>query len=64
MALKYYLDKRNDQTIPTSVLLRLAELTLKLNCFAFNGDLYSQTSGIMMGTPFGVNFACLFISHL
>jgi len=62
-ALKYFLDSRSDQTISTSTLLRLAELVLTVNCFEFDQRYFQQIGGTMIGTPFGVEYACLFMSH-
>ena len=63
-ALKHYLDLRQTQVPPTSTLLRLAELVLTLNNFAFNGEHYIQTSGVAMGTRMGPSYACLFVGHI
>ena len=61
-ALKHYLDLRQTQVPPTSTLLRLAELVLTLNNFAFNGEHYIQTSGVAMGTRMGPSYACLSVT--
>ena len=62
-ALEYYLNQRKDMSIPTQTLVRLEELVLTNNCMEFNGKFYSQIGGTMMGTPFGVEYSCLFMSH-
>ena len=41
-ALKYHLDLRPEQQPPTNTLVRLAELVLNLNCFAFDGNYYQR----------------------
>ena len=63
-ALKYYLDKRTELNPPTSSLIRLAELVLKNNHFEFNGDFYTQTRGVAMGTRMGPSYACLYMGLL
>lgn len=63
LALKYSLNKRDNQQISTDTILRLAEMVLTLNCFEFNGDFFAQVGGTMMGTPFGPEYACLFMSY-
>ena len=63
-ALKYHLDLRPTQEPPTSTLVRLAELVLKLNSFEFNNSFYQQVGGVAMGTKMGPNYACLFVGHV
>ncbi len=62
-SLEHYLKQRENKTIKTEVLLRLAEIVLTKNCFLFNGKYYAQCGGTMMGTPFGVEYANLFMSY-
>ena len=62
LALKRFLEKRTDKRISTTTLLRLAELVLTSNSFEFNNKFYSQIGGTMMGTPFGVEYACIYMS--
>ena len=62
-ALKYHLEREPHQEIPTDTLIRLAELVLTVNCMEFNGRFYSQVSGTMMGTPFGVEYSCSFMIY-
>ena len=38
-ALRELLDKREQHTIPTSELIRMADFVLKNNCFEFNGQI-------------------------
>ena len=61
-ALKYFLEHHDEGGIDSSAILELAELVLKVNCFGFGGKLYRQICGTMMGTPFGVEFASLFVA--
>ena len=63
-ALKYHLDLRPEQQPPTNTLVRLAELVLNLNCFAFGGNYYQQVGGVAMGTKMGPKYACLFIGYV
>jgi hypothetical protein len=62
-ALKFYLEREDENKIPVRIVLRLAELVLTMNCFQFNNKFYSQVSGTMMGTPFSVDYSCLTLSH-
>ena len=34
-----------------------------MNSIKFKGEQFSQISGAMIGTPFAVEFSCLFMSH-
>ena len=64
-ALSFFLDRRpQSATPPTSTLVRLAELVLTRNSFEFNGELFTQISGVAMGTKMGPSFACLFMGYL
>ena len=63
MALKHYLNSRTDQIVSTVTVLRVAELVLIINCLSFDGRFYTQMSGTMMGTPFGPEYACLFMGY-
>lgn len=47
--------------IPT--IMRLTELVLTLNSFAFDGGHFKQQSGVAMGTKMGPSFACLFVGY-
>nr|KAG5714744.1 hypothetical protein BaRGS_000232 [Batillaria attramentaria] len=40
------------------------ELVLTLNTFEFNGEIFSQISGVAMGTKMGPSYACLFMGYL
>ena len=64
ISLKHFLDNRVVQQPPTSVIIRLAELVLKLNAFKFNNEYYKQVSGVAMGTKMGPVFACLHLAYL
>ena len=64
IALKHFLDRRPNPHVKTDIILRLAELVLNLNTFQFNGEYYSQSGGVAMGTKMGPSFACLFVGYL
>ena len=64
LAVKHFLDKRPNPYFDTDIILRLTELVLNLNTFQFNGEYYSQTGGVAMGTKMGPSFACLFVGYL
>ena len=64
LALKHFLDRRPNPYFKTDIILRLAELVLKLNTFQFDGEYYAQTGGVAMGTKMGPSFACLFVGYL
>lgn len=64
VALKHFLDRRPNPYINTDIILRLAELVLNLNTFQFDGEHYSQSGGVAMGTKMGPSFACLFMGYL
>nr|KAG5702109.1 hypothetical protein BaRGS_010375 [Batillaria attramentaria] len=43
---------------------RELKLVLTLNTFEFNGEIFSQISGVAMGTKMGPSYACLFMGYL
>ena len=45
-------------------MIRLAELVLNKNTFSFRDEVFSQMSGVAMGTKMGPSYACLFMGHL
>ena len=63
-ALREALDKRDEKTIPTEELLKMAEFVLKNNYFEFGNKLKQQTSGTAVGTKFAPPCACIFMSDL
>ena len=58
------LDKREQHTIPTSELIRMADFVLKNNYFEFNGQIKQQISGTAIGTKFAPPYACLFMDKI
>ena len=62
-ALKHFLP-RSQFNINPSVVLRLAELVLNLNSFAFKDKHFLQVKGVAMGTRMGPSYACLFVGYV
>ena len=63
-ALAYFLNKRPVLNAPPSTLIRLAELVLTLNAFAFNGDFYQLNGGVALGSKMDSNYACLLVGYV
>ena len=63
-ALREVLDKREQHTIPTSELIRMANFVLKINYFEFNVQIKQQISGTAIGTKFATPYACLFMDKI
>ena len=53
-ALRETLDKRDEKTIPTEELLKMAELALKNSYFEFGNKKEQQISGIATGTKYTI----------
>ena len=62
-ALKHFLNKQATLHPPTDTLICLAELVLNKNTFSFRDEVFSQMSGVAMGTKMGPSYAGLFIGH-
>ena len=62
-ALRYFLDRRSNQTPSTTTIVRLTELVLKLNHFVLNGEHYLQVKGVAMGSKIGPGYACIRVGH-
>ena len=60
-ALREVFDKREQHTIPTSELIRMADFVLKNNYFEFNGQIKQQISGTAIGARFAPTYAYLFM---
>ena len=58
------MDKRMDQTIPTSFLVRLMKFVAESSVFVFDSDLFLQLLGVAMGSRSSPTFACLFVGVL
>ena len=63
-AIRHALNGRENQEIPTSLIVDLAELVLKNNNFEFNGNHYLQTLGTAIGTKMVPAYANLFLDRL
>jgi len=63
-AIRHALNKREDQEMPTSLKVDLAELVLKNNNFQFNGNHYLQTLGTAIGTKMAPAYANHFMDRL
>ena len=63
-AITHALNGRQNQEIPTNLIVDLAELVLKNNNFEFNGNHYLQTLGTAIGTKMAPAYANLFMDRL
>ena len=63
-ALRRVLDKREQHTIPTSKLIRVADFVLKNNYFDLDGQIKQQISGTAISTKFAPPYACLFMNKI
>ena len=62
-ACEYFMNKRNNQSFPTRIIIQLISLILQSNTMEFRGRYFHQISGTAMDTPMAVNFANLFMSQ-
>ena len=62
--MKKYLDKREDQSVTSENLYKLAEIVLKHNYFEFGQDVYQQILGTAIGTKFAPPYANIFMAGL
>ena len=58
------LDKRTQHTIPTSELIRMADVVLKNNYFEFKGQIKQKISSTVIRNKFALPFACLFMDKI
>ena len=63
-AIKFWLEKEQDFPYPVDTIIRLVELVLTVNHFEFDGDYYTQSRGVAMGTRMGPSYACLFMGWI
>ena len=63
-ALKEALDNRENKTINTEDLIKMASFVLKNNLFGFNGKVKQQVSGTAIGTKFAPTYACIFMDKI
>ena len=57
-------DKREQHTVPTNELIRMADFVWKNNFFEFNGQIKQQISATTIGTKFAPLYACLFMDKI
>ena len=60
-AFRFFLDRRDNKTVPTKFLITLLTLILTCNILVLDGDHYLQLIGVAMGTRFAPTLACLFM---
>ena len=63
-AIRHASNGRQNQEIPTILIVDLAELVLKNNNFEFNGIQYLQTMGTAIGSKMAPTYANLFMDRL
>ena len=62
--MKIYLDKREDQSVLSDGLYKLAKIILKHNYLELGQDIYHQILGTAIGTIFAPNYANMFMAEL
>ena len=62
--MKKCLDKREDQSVTSENLYKLAETVLKYNYFEFGQDVYQQVLGTVIVTKFAPPHANIFMAGL
>ena len=63
-ALRKVFDRKEQHTILTSELIRIADFVLKNNYLEFNGQIKQQISGATIGTKFAPPYGCLFMDKI
>ena len=63
-ALKEVLDRREEETISTEDLVKMAEFVLKNNYFEFNGQVKHEISGTAIGTKFAPPYTCIIMDEV
>ena len=58
------LNRRDNQDVPTSFLMKLVWIVLTCNLFVFNAVMFLQLIGVAMGTKMAPTFACIFMGWL
>ena len=62
--MKKYLGNRENQSVRSENLYKLAEIVLKHNYFEFGQDVYQQILGTAIGTKFAPPYANIFMASL
>ena len=62
--MKKYLGNRENQSVRSENLYKLAEIVLKHNYFEFGQDVYQQILGTAIGTKFTPPYANIFMASL
>ena len=62
--IKYFLDNREDQSVSSENLYRLAKIILKHNFLELGSDMYHQLLGTAIGTKFAANYTNIFMAGL
>ena len=62
--MRRFLDKREDQSVTSESLCKLANIVLKHNYFELEKDLYHQILGTTIGTKFAPHYANIFMAGL
>ena len=63
-ALRKVFNRKEQHTILTSELIRMADFVLKNNYFEFNRQIKQQMSGATIGTKFAPPYGCLFMDKI
>ena len=62
--MKRYLDRREDQSVPSDSLYKLAKVILKHNYFELGQDVYHQNLGTAIATTFAPHYSKNFMAEL
>ena len=62
--MRRFLDKREDQSVSSESLCKLANIVLKHNYFELGKDVYHQILGTAIGTKFAPHYANIFMAGL
>ena len=64
IAFQEAMDQREDQSIPTSFIMKVLSVVLSCNVFEFLGKLFIQLFGVAMGSRVAPTYACIFMGWL
>ena len=59
-----WFNKTHELTLSRDQLIELPNAATKNQLFQFNGNLYEQTEGVAMGSPFGPQLANVFMCSI